>query len=262
MWPEKYPVKEIEQIKLDTGANKFESQMMLHYVNIMEGRLNPDLLRFYDDELKYCDILDELYIGNQRMISVSSWWDPSFASSKGDNSVLAVLFADMGGNCYLHHIEYIKINENNEESEAHQQAHIVAKIAKKYRLPAITVETNGIGIFLPKIMFIEFDKLKIPTRARKAFSKRAKDLRILENLDGLMSAQRLFVHRNICKTPFIMEMREWRPGKSSCYDDGLDAVSGAISMEPDRLDVKPRNMRNYSWMDRSRPHNTKGKFEV
>ena len=36
------------------------------------------------------------------------------------------------------------------------------------------------------------------------------------------------------ETPFVREMREWRPGGKS-DDDGLDAVAGALSSEPVRL---------------------------
>ncbi len=262
VWEEKFPIKEIEQIKRDTGINKFESQMMLRFVNIMEGRLNPDLLRFYDDKLGYCPELDELYIGNQKMVSASSWWDPAFGSHKGDNSVLAVLFADDMGNYYLHHLEYIKIDEKENIDAAAQQVKIVAEIAKKYYLPAIAVEINGIGRFLPPILYNELAKMNLPCRARGLSSKRAKDIRILESFDVIMSARRLFVHKNVCETPFLMEMREWRPGKGKGHDDGLDAVAGAISMEPDRLERKYTKVPKYSWQKRAKIRNLNDKFDI
>ncbi len=262
VWEEKYSLKDIEQIKRDTGVNKFESQMMLRSVNIMEGRLNPDLLRFYDGKLEYCSILGELFIGQTKMVSASCWWDPAFGSAHGDNSVCAIMFADDNGNFYLHHIEYIKIDENDEADEATQQVRIVGKLSKEFYLPAIVIEINGLGKFLPPMLYNELARINSPCRARGLPSTRSKDVRILESFDVVMAAGRLFVHENIRKTPFIMEMREWRPGKSKGHDDGLDAVAGAISMEPDRLERKYGQARSHSWQKGAGQHNAKSEFEV
>ena len=65
-------------------------------------------------------------------------------------------------------------------------------------------------------------------------SHRAKDRRILDALDPLLAAHRLYAHAGVWDTPFVAEMREWRPGRRG-RDDGLDAVAGAILAEPVRL---------------------------
>jgi len=262
VWEEKYSMKEIEQIKRDTGPNKFESQMLLRAVNIMDGRLDPDLLQFHSDEFSYCPVLNEVYIGNKKMVSASCWWDPAFGSENGDSSVCAVMFADMLGNFYLQHIEYIKINKDDKTDEAQQQVRIVASIAKKFHLPAIVVEINGIGKFLPPILHNELERINCPCRARGLPSTRSKDVRILESFDVVMAAKRLFVHEDVRKTPFVMEMREWQPAKSKCRDDGLDAVAGAISMEPDRLERKRGQSGFYSWRKGAGTHKAKGDFDV
>ncbi len=262
IWPEKYSVKDIEQIKRDTGANKFESQMMLRAVNIMDGRLDPDLLQFYDGDLVYVKELGELYIGNQKMVSASCWWDPAFGSAKGDNSVFAIVFTDMGGNFYLQHLEYIKIDENDQTDEAMQQCRIVAKLAKEFYLPALVVEINGIGRFLPNILRNVLDKANSPCRVREISSTRSKDVRILESFDVVLAAKRLFVHEDVRKTPFVMEMREWRPAKSRGHDDGLDAVAGALSMSPDRIERSRTRQRTYSWMSGAKSHNANSDFDV
>ncbi len=265
VWEEKYSMKVIEQIKRDTGPNKFESQMMLRSVNILEGRLNPDLLQFHSEEFSYCPVLDEIYIGNQKMVSASCWWDPAFGSAHGDSSVCAVMFTDMLGNYYLQHIEYIKINQDDKMDEAQQQVRIVASLAKKFHLPAIVVEINGIGKFLPPILRNELERINCPCTARGLSSTRSKDMRILESFDVVMAAERLFVHEDVRKTPFVMEMREWRPkgygAKSKCHDDGLDAVAGAISMEPDRI-KRTYAKGSYSWRRGAKTHRAKGDFDV
>ena len=52
-WPERYSIADIERMKIHTGPNKFESQMMLKPVALNEGRLNPEDLNIYDDEIDY-----------------------------------------------------------------------------------------------------------------------------------------------------------------------------------------------------------------
>lgn len=44
-WPERYSKERIEQYVQEAGLNKFESQMMLKPVNILDSRLNPGVLR-------------------------------------------------------------------------------------------------------------------------------------------------------------------------------------------------------------------------
>ncbi len=267
VWPERYSNPQLKQMKRATGPNKFDSQMMLRAVNIMEGRLDVDALQFYNEELAYVRELNELYIGQQKMVSASCWWDPALGAKNGDDSVCAVVFADMGGNFYLHHIEYIKIDQNSDVDEAAQQAKIVAGLAKQFHLPSVTIEINGIGRFLPNILRNQMTIARSPCKVRGESSTRAKDIRILEGFDAVMAAERLYVHHNVRDTPFLMEMREWRPkgfgggSGSKCHDDGLDAVAGALSLQPDRLE-RMYGKGEYSWMSGSGSHAAKSDFKV
>jgi hypothetical protein len=242
-WPEEYSQEYIAQKRKDDGPNKFDSQMMLRPVNIMEGRLNPDLLHPYDDEIVYDCISKGLYLGsNKKMAGASCWWDPAFGAAKGDDSVCAIVYTDEGGDFFLQHLEYIKVDENDKTDEATQQARIVAKLAKKYYLPSVSIEINGIGRFLPNILRNQLAIAHCPTRVTEVTSRRSKAVRIIEGFDALMASERLYVHKQVMETPFLMEMREWVPsgygvGKSSKgKDDALDAVAGALKQQPDRLD--------------------------
>jgi len=263
-WPQKYTPESIEQMKIDTGPNKFESQMMLKPVNIIEGRLDVELLQFYGDEIEYCKITDALYMGSLQIVDMRCWWDPSFAAAKSDDSVLAIVMGDRGGNYYLHHLEYIKLDETNEEDEATQQAKIVTALAKKYHVPCISVETNGIGKFLPSILRKELDAARVMTAVDPQTSTKNKAQRILEGFDAVLAAKKLFVHERIKQTNFLMQMREWRPGKSKCKDDALDAVSSAILAHPARTEKLNRNMasRRQSWRPNAKTHRIKGEFEL
>jgi hypothetical protein len=76
--------------------------------------------------------------------------------------------------------------------------------------------------------------LDLPCAVIGKCSSRGKDLRILDAFDAVLAAGRLAAHRSVWETPFIEEMREWRPGGKN-RDDGLDAVAGCLLSEPVRL---------------------------
>ncbi len=260
-WIERYSEDDIARMKRSAGPNKFASQMMLEPVNIAEGRLNPKLLQVYDHELDYTKELQTLFIGQTKLVSASAFWDPAFGSAKGDNSVMAVLFADAEGSFYLHHIAYIENEQSSEVDEATQQCMRVAQIAKTHYLPSMSVEINGIGKFLPNILRNELSKAKAPCRVQEISQTRNKDLRILEAFDAVLAAKRLYVHRSVLQTPFMTEMQEWRPGSSKSPDDGLDAVAGALAQQPDRL---PRlyGKGGHIWMKNTHSHKAGTDFKV
>ncbi|MBK9584395.1 MAG: phage terminase large subunit [Alphaproteobacteria bacterium] len=260
LWPERFSPEEIERLKIATGPNRFESQMMLRPVNSAEGRLDPSALKIYNDELDYTRELGTLFIGQKKIVSASAWWDPAFGKSSGDKSVLAIVFADGEGSYYLHHLEYIAVSDRTQDDEATQQCKIVSALAKAHLLPSVTVEINGIGRFLPNILRREMARENVPCSILEVSSTRPKDIRILEAFETLLASRRLFVHRQVLKTPFAMEMREWRPGGKG-QDDGLDAVSGALSLQPDRLGRFPRKG-GHSWMGKPLSHKADMDFKV
>jgi hypothetical protein len=232
-WPDKFTPEAIDQIAEQSGPNKFASQMMLRAVNIVDARLDPSLLNIYDDELDYAKELELLFLGRKKLVSASGWWDPAYGSAKGDNSVFAAAFTDGEGNYYLHHIEYLKIT--NESDRATAQCRRVTELAKKLYLPSLTIENNGIGQFLPGILKNEIVRGKASCAVIEFTSTKPKDLRILEAFDALLAARKIHVHTSVLRTPFMIEMQEWRPGRSKSRDDGLDAAAGALSQQPVRI---------------------------
>ncbi len=259
-WPERFSPADIERMRRNSGPNKFTSQMMLKPVNIAEGRLNAELLRLYDFELDYTKEINTLFIGDKKIVGASAWWDPAFGSAKGDHSVLACIFADESGNLYLHHLEYIKLPVGGDVDEATAQCRIVAQVAKRLMLPSITLETNGIGKFLPAILRNELARAHVPSSVNEYANRRAKDIRILEAFDAPMAAGRLYVHQGVAKTPFLMEMREWRPGSARGHDDGLDAAAGAISQQPVRL-KRLYGAGGFGWVKGAGAHKAKTDFK-
>lgn len=260
-WPEKYTPYLLDRIKTQTGPNKFASQMMLKPVNITEGRLDPELLQVYSHELDYTKEIQSLFLGAERLVGASGWWDPAYGSPRGDNSVFAIVFADEKGNLYLHRLVYLSTDKNADPDEATAQCRLIANIAKENYLPALSVENNGIGKFLPAILRNEMARSKTPCTVKEISNTRPKDIRILEAFDAVLAAKRLFVHESVLKTPFMTEMREWRPGMSRGHDDGLDAAAGAISQQPVRLTrIYGTGVQN--WMKNKKQHKAETDFEV
>ena len=238
-WPERFPLDRIEEIRRRTGPRKFDSQMMLKPVNLADGRLNVDQLRMYGMDLDYREGNFEavLSLGDRRLVSASCWWDPSYgAPRKGDASVVAAVFTDDHGDYWLHQIRYLTHDPKitGRVDEATQLCRQVICFANELYLPAVTIETNGLGRFLPGLLRRELNILGLGVTVIETASRQAKDTRIIDAFDAVLAAGRLHAHRMVWETPFINEMREWQPG-SGKRDDGLDAVSGCLLSEPVRL---------------------------
>ena len=101
---------------------------------------------------------------------------------------------------------------------------------------------------------------RIPCAVLEVTNSKAKDLRILESFETPMAAKLLYVHDSVFTTPFLTEMREWRPGKSGGRDDGLDAAAGAMSMQPRLLNAE-RLSGGPTWHG-GKTHTAKTNFEV
>ena len=233
------PPEKIEEIRRHTGPAKFDSQMMLQPRSIEEVRLDPARLARYDAPLDYREGNREavLSIAGRRMVSATAWWDPAYGSpGTGDASVVAAVFVDAEGAYWLHGIRYLSHDpaQLQETDEATQLCRQVAAFAAEMRLPAIVTETNGFGRFLPALLRRELGAAGLACAVVEQFSHTSKEQRILDAFDPLLAAGALHAHASVWSTPFIEEMREWRPARR-CRDDGLDAVSGCLLAEPVRL---------------------------
>jgi hypothetical protein len=238
-WPERFPLEKIEEVRRQTGPAKFESQMLLQPRSLDEVRLDPDRMLRYEAPLEYRESNGQgvLSVGGRRLVSASGWWDPAYgAPGTGDASVVAALFVDEGGLYWLHGIRYLRHDpaRSPEVDEATQLCRQVAAFAQAMYLPALTIETNGLGRFLPALLRRELAALGVGCSVIEHTSRTAKDQRILDAFDPVLAAAALHAHADVWATPFIEEMRQWRPGRSA-RDDGLDAVSGCLLAEPVRL---------------------------
>ena len=234
-WPEKYPVDKIMLMKSRTGKTKFQSQMMLKAVKPNEARLDVRRLLFYTDELNYHEANDSatLKIGNIPMVSVSCWWDPAFGSAKGDHSVVACVFSDANGHYYLHRVKMLKVPPQTEA--AGYQCREVVNFIRENHLPAIHLETNGIGKFLPALLRQELNRAKLGCAVIEEIARTRKQNRILSAFEVPLMNGALSVHTSVKKTTFVDELQDFNPFAPKGHDDVLDSVAGCLLAEPVRL---------------------------
>jgi hypothetical protein len=260
-WPDRFSPDTIASIRA-RGENRFLSQMLLLPVDAADGRLDPDLMVPYDDDLVYREAGGQavLTIAGRRMVSASCWWDPAYGAragqgpargdrpGRGDASVVAAVFSDAEGGRWLHRILYLTVGPDAAQDEATLQCRQVVGFVEALHLPSVTVEVNGLGAFLPGILRREMARAGVGAAVVETRSTLPKDARILSAFDAVLAARALHAHRGVWDTPFVREMRDWRPGRSARVpDDGLDAVSGCLSSDPVRLGTVARPPRAAEW---------------
>lgn len=241
----------MDKLQLGSGPARFRSQMILTPGHNREVRLDPDRLVRYDAAL----VLHEangapvLTIDGRRMVGAACWWDPALARPKGgDASVVAAVFTDDSGGYWLHGIRYLRVDaaQLGEMDLATQLCRQVIAFVREQEQPAITVETNGLGRFLPTLLRRELDAQGLGLPIIERVSTTSKEQRILDAFDPLLAAGALRAHASIWQSPFIHEMREWLPGGRGA-DDGLDAVSGCILAQPLRLGTRHTPSGRHDW---------------
>lgn len=236
-WPERFSAVQIEKIKKRSTEAHFKSQMLLLPTSYESGDFRGDHVQVYDEEMYYSPELNQVYIGHIKMVSCSAWWDPSFASKKGDGSAIAVVFVDGAGHIFIHHLSYLSVHHDAADDNAVQQCKQVADILKSYRVPVIGIETNGIGGFLPPILRREIVRARAGTAVTEVHHRKPKIDRIMQAFETPLAARMIHVHKSVMKTRFYDELTSFRAdgSVSSRHDDGLDAAASAILMEPVRI---------------------------
>lgn len=234
-WPERFSLTRIESIRKRSGPAKFASQMLLQPCRLSDGRLDVQKLRWYAGGLDYRETNQtaELKINGVRMTGAACFWDPAFGKKdQGDGSVIACVFQDDAGFYYLHDVRYLTVKDV--ESAASDQCEQVADFVETNHLPAVHVETNGIGAFLPEILKQTVRRRRIRCAVLPHVSKTQKDQRILDAFDVLLANRALMVHESVKQSALYREMQDWIPGISD-HDDGVDAVAGCLLSAPVRL---------------------------
>ncbi len=247
-WPENFGRAHIETVRRRSGPVRFASQMMLRPADPEETRLDIGLIRPYEAELDLTTANGEriLRLGGRRLRSATCWWDPAYGGEeRRDASAIACVFTDVDGGYYIHDVRYLRHDTAGGPGPggvdaATAQCRQVAAFAERNLLPAVTVEENGIGKFLPGLLQGVLRGSGIAVR--KWHQHEQKAARILKAFDARLAAGVLHAHRNVLAGPFGDEMQAWRPGEGRgsggrrrSRDDALDAVAGCLEAEPVRV---------------------------
>jgi hypothetical protein len=284
-WPERFDRKEIELRRRKTRTlNAWDSQYGLEAKPLTEVRLDPARIVPYAVEpvMRYANGSSSLWLGSQQIVGAACRWDPSSGKLKSDASALAVVFQDENGRRYLHRVTTLfrslhrvtsargEIAEFSEDGKTITGGQVMAvcDLVEALNLPRVSVETNGIGGFAPAVLRAALKQRRLlPCGVVEIDSTTNKNKRILETFEPLLlSRGMLWAHVSVLQDPvtkkhstFWTEMRDWNPGIASQPDDHLDASSGAIAEQPERIKAKggiPSTGQRNDW----RP--TGGSFEV
>ncbi|WP_137125552.1 phage terminase large subunit [Roseomonas sp. HF4] len=237
-WPERFPREAIAALRDRVGPLQFHRQMLLQAVSAGAVRLDPAAIVRYGEEPDYREAQGRgvLTLLGHRLVSGGAFWDPAYGRpGAGDASVLAAIYSDQEGRHFLHRLAYLTHDPEAADDPATQQCRAVASVLRDLLLPAVRVETNGLGRFLPALLKRELARGGVACTVIEHASTRAKEDRILGALEPALAARRLHAHESVFRTPFAAEMAEWRPGAPGLRDDALDAVAGALLAEPVRL---------------------------
>lgn len=255
LWPERFPATAVAELRADSGPTRFRSQMLLAPTQARATWLDPDRLVRYEAPLVLATVNGSpiLTIDGRRMVGASCWWDPAMGrAGRGDASVIAAVFTDDSGGYWLHGVRYLAVTDGAGEDAAAQLCGQVIRFLVEHEQPSVTIETNGLGKFLPLLLRRELKAQGLAISIVEHTSTRRKDDRILAAFDPLLAARALKAHASVWETPFVREMREWLPGANS-QDDGLDAVSGCILAQPVRLLVPGTVGRRPDWRGKGEP---------
>ena len=228
-WPELFSLEKIRELQDTVGARHFSAQMMLEFISPDRVRLDPGELRFYDSEFdvrtaKLCDCLITGYC---------LYWDPSTGRRNRDSSACVLLYRDdKSHRLFIHDILYLRVSDG-EQFPLSNQCEQVLDFMRVRRINRITIETNGIGGGLPEILRGCASKRGANIYVAGVQNSKSKSDRILSAIEPVLSTGHLYAHIRVQQTPFISEMLDWAPmGQGGYHDDGLDAVSGAITQQP------------------------------
>ena len=228
VWDALFSLKKIEELREIVGPRYFSSQMMLEYINEEKVCLDPGALHFYlfDFDVRGAKL------GDNAITGASVYWDPSGGRTSGDSSVCVLVYRDdKNRRAFIHDIRYLVVNDRDIYPLA-TQCQTVLEFMQLHGQKRIAIEVNGIGNALPEILLNIASRQNIPVIVKKVVNHIGKKTRILDAIEPLLTTGRLFAHERIKSTPLLSEMLGWIPMVANQNDDGLDAIAGALRLQP------------------------------
>jgi hypothetical protein len=245
-WPERFTRDEIEFRRRETRTlNSWDSQYGLEAKPIDEVRLDPGLIVPYavDPVIRVANRQASMWLGKTQIAGMAARWDPSSAKLGSDVSAFGVVLQDLRGRRYIQLAEALtgEVAEFSDDGKriVGGQVFQICDFVKKYRIPRIVVETNGIGAFGPAVLRAALKQFGLVCGVVEEAAVSNKNRRILESFEDVLSSRMLWAHVSVLKGPLWDQMKDFNPLTQNQADDYLDVTAGAIVDQPERIQVTP-----------------------
>lgn len=231
VWPTYFTEEEIAFRRKECKTeNEWDSQYMLKARPLHEIRLDPDKIVPYVDMpvIRKANGQVALYIGGDRMIGCSTYWDVALGKVDSDDSVFSAMFTNSKGHLFWQ-IAIALMGDVDAQCEQ------ICDEVEKYSIPGICIETNGPGGFVPAILRKHLKKRRLRCGVTEIHVKTNKSKRILDAYDTPLSGGFLHAHQSVLDSKLPDQMRDWIPLNTNQEDDYIDSGAGAIHNTPVRI---------------------------
>ena len=240
-WPERFSRKDLESRRRKTKTvNYWDSQYQLHSRPVHEVRLDPDRLKVYEVEPRFLtqNRILTCWLGRVQIVGCSLRWDPSGGKVNSDVSAAVLDLQDAAGRHYWHRVQGLtgEIAETDVKGvPCGGQVWQLCDLIEAFKVPRVTVETNGIGGFAPAFLKAALKKRGLRCAVKEVDAVANKNARILEALEPLIESGMLWVHTSVIDGDLYDQMKAWNPAVRNQPDDLLDAGAGAVTDQPARI---------------------------
>lgn len=253
-WPERFDRAEMLQRRREcTTINYWDQQYMLIAKPLVDSRLDPEAMVPYDVEpvFKRANAQLTMWLGGVRIVGAVCRWDPASGKLTSDASAVTVVFQDESGRRYIHRIVRLegKIVEHGDDGKTVTGGQVaqLCDLVATFKLPRVTIETNGIGAFAPAVLKGALKQRRIICGVTEEDATANKNRRILEALEPLLlTDDQLWAHVSVLddedgnegKGLLPAQMKDWNPAVTKQPDDYLDVVAGAVTETPERIHAR------------------------
>lgn len=242
-WPERFDRADIlRRRKKVRTLNYWDSQYMLEAKPITECRLDPEHIKAYDmhPRIETANRAVRMMLGTVQIVSGRAYWDPAKGKLGGDTSAFSLVLDDAYGNHYWHVAQQLTgemaVFEDSRNTRITEgQVLQICELVRRFNIVHITVETNGIGAFIPNVLKAALKQEGLRCGVKDFNVKGDKNERILAGLEPPMKSGVLWAHVDVLNGPMWDEMKDWNPAVKQQPDGYLDSGSGAILQAPVRI---------------------------
>lgn len=241
-WPERFTRTEIELRRRETRTlNAWDSQYMLEAKPIGEVRLDPARIQAYREEPRFvtANRVLTMWLGQAQIVGMALRWDPSSGKVNSDVSGVVLDLQDAHGRHYWHRVlgltgEIARTSEDGKTIVGGQVVQL-CDLIEEFRVPRVTIETNGIGGFAGSFLRMALKQRRLRCGIAEEPAVQNKNGRILEALEPLITSGMLWAHESALEGELWDQMKDWNPGVRNQPDDLLDAGAGAVTDQPVRV---------------------------